>query len=246
MRIDWIPGTSNIFLKDFPTLMRTTDPSDMALNYAITTVEELKKSSAIIFNTFDEFDKELLEIIAADSPDVYATVPLASLTRHIPQIQCDSLINSSLWKEDASCIEWLNKIRIHGGDKGQRIHNKLVPPRKSAITSSSRCFPDTLWVELCIRSTHRGCAFNLLALLADQQTNCRVACNTWDIGMEINPDVKRDEVEAVVKEMMGGENGKRMRQNALEWKKKAKAAISNVGSSLLNFDRIIKEALHHG
>ncbi|KAK8578034.1 hypothetical protein V6N13_076703 [Hibiscus sabdariffa] len=81
---------------------------------------------------------------------------------------------------------------------------------------------------------------------ADQQTNCRYSCTTWDIAMEINPDVKREEVETLVREMMEGNNGQRKRQQAMEWKKKAKAAISSGGSSLTNFDRLIKETLHHG
>ncbi|KAK9037748.1 hypothetical protein V6N11_022650 [Hibiscus sabdariffa] len=36
---------------------------------------------------------------------------------------------------------------------------------------------------------------------ADQQTNCRYACTTWGTAMEINPDVKREDVESLVREM---------------------------------------------
>ncbi|GAY61238.1 hypothetical protein CUMW_208330 [Citrus unshiu] len=39
---------------------------------------------------------------------------------------------------------------------------------------------------------------------AEQQTNCRYACTTWGIGMEVNHDVKRGDIEALVKEMMDG------------------------------------------
>ncbi|MFQ6657761.1 hypothetical protein Gotur_027305 [Gossypium turneri] len=45
---------------------------------------------------------------------------------------------------------------------------------------------------------------------------------------------------------MEGDNGQRIRQKALEWKKKAKSAISVRGSSVINFDRMIKEALRQG
>lgn len=37
-----------------------------------------------------------------------------------------------------------------------------------------------------------------------------------------------------------------MRENALEWKKKAVATTDIEGKSYKNFDRFIKEALHHG
>ncbi|ERN14185.1 hypothetical protein AMTR_s00033p00058040 [Amborella trichopoda] len=42
---------------------------------------------------------------------------------------------------------------------------------------------------------------------AEQQTNCWFACNEWGLGMEIENDVKRKEVEALVREMMHGEKG---------------------------------------
>ncbi|GJX46517.1 linamarin synthase 2-like protein [Tanacetum coccineum] len=47
---------------------------------------------------------------------------------------------------------------------------------------------------------------------SDQQTNCRYACVERGIGMEINHDVKRNEVEVLVKEMLQGEKGKEMRR----------------------------------
>ncbi|KAI3775794.1 hypothetical protein L1987_45548 [Smallanthus sonchifolius] len=79
---------------------------------------------------------------------------------------------------------------------------------------------------------------------SDQQTNCRFACTEWGIGMEINHDVKRNEVEVLVREMMQGEKGKEMRRKAKEWKIKAKEATEIGGSSYNNFQRFIKEALH--
>ncbi|XP_059433579.1 linamarin synthase 2-like [Corylus avellana] len=78
---------------------------------------------------------------------------------------------------------------------------------------------------------------------ADQQTNCRYACTTWGIGTEVNHNVKRDEIEAVVKEVMEGDKGKEMRQKTLEWKKKAMVATDIGGSSYKSFERFI-EAFH--
>ena len=77
---------------------------------------------------------------------------------------------------------------------------------------------------------------------AKQQTNCQYACTTWEIGVEVNEDVKRDEIEALVKEMMEGDKGTAMRQKAREWKKKAVKATDIGGSSYENFERLIKEA----
>ncbi|KAF7803731.1 7-deoxyloganetin glucosyltransferase-like [Senna tora] len=51
---------------------------------------------------------------------------------------------------------------------------------------------------------------------ADQQPNCRYACREWGIGIEIENDVKREEVEKLVIELMEGEKGKQMRERVLE------------------------------
>ncbi|KAA8545617.1 hypothetical protein F0562_020401 [Nyssa sinensis] len=42
---------------------------------------------------------------------------------------------------------------------------------------------------------------------AEQQTNCRFACTAWGVGMEIDNDVERNEVEKLVRELMDGEKG---------------------------------------
>ncbi|KAG4926496.1 hypothetical protein JHK85_052982 [Glycine max] len=55
----------------------------------------------------------------------------------------------------------------------------------------------------------------------DQPTNCIYICNEWNIGVEIDTDVKREDVEKLVNELMVGEKGKKMRQKVMELKKKA-------------------------
>ena len=56
--------------------------------------------------------------------------------------------------------------------------------------------------------------------------------------------MKREEVESLVREMMEGDKGKEMRRKAREWKQKAEEATDVGGSSYINLDRFIKEALH--
>ncbi|XXG86415.1 hypothetical protein AAC387_Pa11g1315 [Persea americana] len=73
---------------------------------------------------------------------------------------------------------------------------------------------------------------------AEQQTNCRYACTEWGIGTEIDNDVKRDEVEGLVREMMEGDKGKEMRKEALEWKELANNATRQGGSSYANMDKL--------
>ncbi|XP_061364693.1 7-deoxyloganetin glucosyltransferase-like [Gastrolobium bilobum] len=74
---------------------------------------------------------------------------------------------------------------------------------------------------------------------AEQQTNCFYAYKKWGIGMEIESDVDREQVEGLVRELMGGEKGEKMRNKAGEWKQKAEAATSLGGSSYNNYNSLV-------
>ncbi|KAH7566886.1 hypothetical protein JRO89_XS08G0249000 [Xanthoceras sorbifolium] len=51
------------------------------------------------------------------------------------------------------------------------------------------------------------------------------------------------DIENLVKKMLEEEDGKKMRENAIEWKKKAVEATDIGGKSSNNFDKFIEEAL---
>lgn len=63
-------------------------------------------------------------------------------------------------------------------------------------------------------------------------------CTEWDYAMEIDSDVKRDGVEKLVRELMDGEKGKKMKSKAIEWKKSAEDACGAGGSSSMNLDKL--------
>ncbi|KAL5705214.1 7-deoxyloganetin glucosyltransferase [Ranunculus cassubicifolius] len=78
---------------------------------------------------------------------------------------------------------------------------------------------------------------------ADQQMNCRYTCAHWDIGLEIDSNVNRDDVEYLVRELMEGSKGKDMRMKAMTWKRKAAEAIAPGGTSYVNMDKFVSEIL---
>ncbi|KAL2342091.1 hypothetical protein Fmac_010031 [Flemingia macrophylla] len=78
----------------------------------------------------------------------------------------------------------------------------------------------------------------------DQPTNRRYICHEWDIGIEIDTNVKREAVERLVNELMVGEKGRKMRQKAMELKKKAEKETKPGGCSYINFDKLIKVLLN--
>ncbi|XP_054804176.1 7-deoxyloganetin glucosyltransferase-like isoform X1 [Prosopis cineraria] len=77
----------------------------------------------------------------------------------------------------------------------------------------------------------------------DQPTNCRYACREWEIGLEIDNNVKKEDVEKLVNELMEGEKGKQMRQNISKWKKIAEDDTKPGGSSYINLENLIKDVL---
>ncbi|KAM2417471.1 hypothetical protein ACFX1W_024305 [Malus domestica] len=76
---------------------------------------------------------------------------------------------------------------------------------------------------------------------ADKQTNCHCTCKEWGTGMEIDKNVKRDEVENLVRERMQGEKGKRMKNEAMEWKKLAEEDTGPCGSSSRNLEKLVNQ-----
>ena len=78
---------------------------------------------------------------------------------------------------------------------------------------------------------------------ADQPTNCRFIYNEWEIGMEIDSNVKRENVERLISELMLGDKGEKMKKKVMEMKKKAEENTSPGGCSHMNFDKVIKEVL---
>ena len=294
--IDWIPGLSNIRLKDMPTFIRTTN-DEIMFDFMGSEAENCLNSPAIIFNTFKEFENEVLEsIIATKFPNIYTIGPLPLLAKHIAAESESRSLGSSLWKEDSNCLDWLDKRGLnsvvyinygsvtvmtdtHLREFAWGLANSKLPflwiIRPDVVMGDSAILPEEFLEQIDGRGllaswcpqdqvlahpsvgvflTHCGwnsmmetisCGVPVICwpFFADQQPNCRYACTKWGIGVEVNHDVKRNEIESLVKEMIEGDSGKQMRQKALEWKDIAEAATNIGGSSYNDFEKFIKEAL---
>ncbi|OUZ99623.1 UDP-glucuronosyl/UDP-glucosyltransferase [Macleaya cordata] len=284
--IDWISGMKNLRLKDIPGFIRTTNPNDIMLNFMGEEAYNCLNASAIIFNTFDVLENEVLDAISSKfSIKIYTIGPLSmmldgeeeeeeDLVQETPLMK-SIMRSSSLWKEDSNCLLWLDKkepnsvLYVNFGSftviSDQRLkelawglvnsnHTFLWIIRPDVVTGYSAILPEGFFDEItkddrgfltswCPQDrvlshpaiggflTHCGWNSMLESLCngvpmicwpfyADQQTNCRYACDVWRIGVEVDSDAKREKIERIVKELM---EGKKTRDMALMYWKGADA-----------------------
>lgn len=78
---------------------------------------------------------------------------------------------------------------------------------------------------------------------AEQQTNRRYVCKEWGVGMEVDAEVRRGDVEGMIRAVMAGEKGKEMKMKAVEWRSRAESAVAEGGSSAMNMDKLVREVL---
>ncbi|CAA6658837.1 unnamed protein product [Spirodela intermedia] len=60
-----------------------------------------------------------------------------------------------------------------------------------------------------LESISGGVPMMCWAFFAEQQTKCRYSCAEWGIGMEIESDVRREEVRSLIAELMEGRRVRR-------------------------------------
>ncbi|KAJ0795185.1 putative UDP-glucuronosyl/UDP-glucosyltransferase, UDP-glycosyltransferase family [Helianthus annuus] len=92
-----------------------------------------------------------------------------------------------------------------------------------------------------IESLSAGVPMICCPFSGDQRTNCAQMCKEWEVGMEIGRNVKRDEVEKLVRELMDGVEGVKMRKKAIEWKKIADISTKPKGSSSIDIEELVAE-----
>ncbi|PIA52099.1 hypothetical protein AQUCO_01000172v1 [Aquilegia coerulea] len=130
--------------------------------------------------------------------------------------------------------------------KGRGLLIGWCPQEEVLKHRSIGCFLTHCGWNSTIESISEGVPMICWPYFAEQPTNCFYICNKWRIGMEINCDAKREEVEVIVKELMEGAKGEEMKNTAMDFKKKAIEATRPKGSSYINFERLIKDVLHLG
>ncbi|KAK9157095.1 hypothetical protein Scep_003669 [Stephania cephalantha] len=296
--IDWIPGLKDIRLKDIPNFIWTTNPDEFMPQYVINELSRAHRATAIIINTFDDLEGDIVDAIRSIlKPPVYTIGSLHSLLKHnIPEHSPITSIASNLWKEDTECLDWLDSnppnsvVYLNFGSITVMSPQQLVefawglansnqsflwvirpdlvtgdsailPPEFSTITKERSMLAEWCPQERVLEHPSVGgflthCGWNSTIesicsgvpmicwpFFAEQQMNCRYSCRHWGVGMEIDSNVKREEVERLVRELMVGEKGREMKKRAVEWKERAHEAVSDGGTSWANVATLIHDVL---
>ncbi|XP_010459992.1 PREDICTED: UDP-glycosyltransferase 85A5 [Camelina sativa] len=297
-KIDWIPSMRNLRLKDIPSFIRATNSEDIMLNFFVHETDRAKRASAIILNTFDSLEHDVIESFKSIIPPVYTIGPLhLQVKREIDEKSEIGQVGTNLWKQEMECLNWLDTrspnsvVYVNFGSItvmskkhlvefawGLAATKKdflwvirpdlvagdvaMVPPEFLIETADRRMIANWCPQEKVLSPpaiggflTHSGWNSTLESLsggvpmvcwpfFAEQQTNCKYCCHEWEVGMEIGGDVRREEVEALVTELMDGEKGKKMREKAKGWQRLAEEATEHMrGSSDLNFKKVITKIL---
>ncbi|KAJ9560402.1 hypothetical protein OSB04_005562 [Centaurea solstitialis] len=105
--LDCIPSMKGIRLKDMPSFVRSTDPEEFMVKFPIRETRRAKKASAIILNTFEELEHDVLNELSSIYSKVYSIGPLHTLENNMKNDDLQFL-SSSLWKEETECLKWLD------------------------------------------------------------------------------------------------------------------------------------------
>ncbi|XP_051147424.1 7-deoxyloganetin glucosyltransferase-like [Andrographis paniculata] len=297
--LEWVPGMKNIRLRDFPSFIRSTDPDDIMVNYNIIQTRDASRAKAVIINTFDELEEEVLGALREKFGHVCTIGPLQLLEHEEVKDPEVRALGSSLWKEDDACLQWLSQrapdsvLYVNFGSITVLSREQVLEfawglansnqyflwvIRPDLVVGESAVLPEEFAAAVAGRAmmvgwcpqervlahpavggflTHSGWNSTVEGVaegvpmiswpfFAEQQTNCRYVCGAWGMGVEIEGEVKREEVARLVGVLMEGEKGKDMRKRAREWKEKARAAAKSGGASRRNLEHLIDQVLLRG
>ncbi|KAL9457820.1 hypothetical protein AB3S75_006798 [Citrus x aurantiifolia] len=81
----------------------------------------------------------------------------------------------------------------------------------------------------------------------DQSTNSKCVMDVWKTGLKVPADdkgiVRREAIAHCIREILEGERGKEIRQNASKWSNFAKEAVTKGGSSDKNIDDFVANSI---
>lgn len=76
-----------ISLRDLPSFIRTTDPTEYMFNFTMEAAQRSTKATGLIIHTFDALEPELVNTLSSMFPNVYTIGPQQLLLNQIPSLE---------------------------------------------------------------------------------------------------------------------------------------------------------------
>ncbi|OMO59204.1 UDP-glucuronosyl/UDP-glucosyltransferase [Corchorus olitorius] len=109
------------------------------------------------------------------------------------------------------------------------------------------CFLTHCGFNSVIESLSLGVPMLAMPQWTDQGTNAKHVEDVWKIGIRARPDekgfVRREIIGQCLKEIIEGEKGKEIKQNAMKWRDLAIKAVDEGGSSDKNMDEFVAKLM---
>nr|AIE12477.1 UGT4 [Panax ginseng] len=106
-----VPGTENsLRIRDLPSFCRSGDICHPSIQLYKTERQELRRAYGLILNTFEDLEGPILSQMRTVCPNLYPIGPLHThlKTKLAAESTSPAISSNSLWKEDKSCITWLD------------------------------------------------------------------------------------------------------------------------------------------
>lgn len=106
-----IPGLENLLrFRDLPSICRR-EAGDPVIDFFINETSTMARASALILDTFDGLEAPMISKLGLFFNKIYTIGPLHALlksciTKPLPSASSSTI--GSLWKEDRSCLKWLD------------------------------------------------------------------------------------------------------------------------------------------
>ncbi|KAF5808786.1 putative UDP-glucuronosyl/UDP-glucosyltransferase, UDP-glycosyltransferase family [Helianthus annuus] len=248
-----IPGMNGIRLRDLPEHILGVGPKAHALKFMLLLNQiRAKGSNNSNFSGYSLWkeEPECLQWLQSKEPNSVVYVNFGSLAVMSLQDLVEfgwGLVNSN------SYFLWIIRDNLIDGKPA------VLPPELEEVIKSKGFIATWCSQEEVLNHhsvggflTHGGWGSVIESLSAgvpmiccpfsgDQRTNCAQMCKEWEVGMEIGRNVKRDEVEKLVRELMDGVEGVKMRKKAIECKKIADISTKPKGSSSIDIEELVAE-----
>ncbi|KAF3683879.1 7-deoxyloganetic acid glucosyltransferase [Capsicum annuum] len=111
--VNSVPGMEGVLRRrDLPSFCRAPDLDSPIIQHVIKEGKHIVQAQGVIFNTFEGLEGPILSQFRAMIPNIYAIGPLhIQIKSKLANSQClpKTTMSNSLWKEDMSCMDWLDK-----------------------------------------------------------------------------------------------------------------------------------------